>query len=333
MSTKRKENSVRHFLNAQPKKISSPTTERSSAQKQDTAPLDVNIDILNDHHQLSDYSPDMSIVVEDSEEVTINSNVPRKVLSIAAEEAELPKECVRLGTLQQIFHKAEFLLNEPNAIKAAASDDSRNQNCQDGGTPLIVRPVNKKSNLFTLAETQDLLFEYLSDLRAKFTSQEGKKKNVGVNITAVIETGLKITEKADKLNEVNKKVQRCLKKSGAKESFSSTCTTNPVLKNVTPTATTTGFGHEIGTSPQPFLRYVHDEPNAKASHTCYSGCFSNTNRVWTSIRSCSSSVSGHGPRAAPTTSNISGASVRGVIWASASGEDKRHHPTKSQHRK
>jgi hypothetical protein len=278
MSTERKENSVRHFLNAQPKKIYSPTTERSSAQNQDTAPLDVNIDILNDHHQLSDHSPDMSIVVEDSEEVTINSNVPRKVLSIAAEEADLPKECVRLGTLQQIFHKAEFLLNEPNAIKEAASDDSRFRTVksQSGGTPLIVRPVNKKSNLFkcecstfkgvgmcpdTVAVAETL--EYLSDLRAKFTRQKGKKKNVGVNITAAIETGLKITEKGHKLNEVNKKVQRRSKKSGAKESFSSTCTTNPVLKNVTPTATSTGFEHETETSPQPFLRMCTTNPTLK----------------------------------------------------------------------
>jgi hypothetical protein len=211
--------SVRHFLNAQPKKIYSPTTEKSSAQKQVTAPLNVNIDILNDCHQLSDHSPDISIVVEDSEEVTINSNVPRKVLSFAAEQADLPKECVRLGTLQQIFHKAEFLLNEPNAIKEAASDDYRFRTVkrQSGGTPLIVRPVNKKPNLFTcesstfkgvgmrpdtvaVAETQDLLFEYLSDLRAKFTRQKEKKKNIGVNITAAIETGLKITEKGHKLN-------------------------------------------------------------------------------------------------------------------------------------
>ena len=198
MSTERKENSVRHFLNAQPKEISSScytTAEKSVVPKQSTAQPGANIDLLNDYQKSSDHSADLSILVEDSE-VTIPTNVPRKVLSIAAEEACLPVGHVRLGTLQQIFHKAEYLINEPGAIKEAASDDSRYRTVksQSGGMPLIVRPVNKKCNLFTcecssfkgvgmcpdtvaVAETQDLLFDkYLSDLRAKFTRQKGKKK-------------------------------------------------------------------------------------------------------------------------------------------------------------
>jgi hypothetical protein len=108
-----------------------------------------------------------------------------------------------------------------------------------------------------VAETQGLLFEYLSDLRAKFTRQKGKKKSlVRVNITAAIETGLKITEKGHKPNEVTKKVQRRSKKSGTKESFSSTCTTKPPRKNVTPTATTTGFEREIGTPRHQALSHM-----------------------------------------------------------------------------
>ena len=267
MSTERKENSVRHFLNAQPKEISSScytTTEKSVVPKQSTAQPGANIDLLNDYQKSSDHSADLSILVEDSEEVTIPTNVPHKVLSIAAEEACLPVECIRLGTLQQIFHKAEYLINEPGAIKEAASYDSRYRTVksQSGGMPLIVRPVNKKCNLFmcecstfkgvgmcpdtaAVAETQDLLFGYLSDLRAKFTRQKGKKKSLaGVNLTAAIETSLKITEKGHKPNEIGKKVQRRSKKNGSKESFSSTCTTKPPLKNVMPTATPSDIGHE-----------------------------------------------------------------------------------------
>ena len=278
MSTERKENSIRHFLNAHPQKNSfckTPTKTSSAPIEQDTAQPNVNVNLLNEQQQLSDHSPDLSILVGDLEDVTSNSNVHRKVLSIAAEEACLPEECIRLGTLQQIFHKAEFLMNEPGAIKEAASDDSRFRTVksQSGGTPLIVRPVNKKSNLFTcecstfkgvgicadtvaVAETQDLLFDYLSDLRAKFTRQKGKKKNLaGVNITAAIETGLKVSQKGHKPNEIGKKVQRRSKKNGAKESFSSTCTTKPAVKKVAQTATTTGFEHEITTSShQSFTR-------------------------------------------------------------------------------
>ena len=106
-----------------------------------------------------------------------------KVLSISAEEACLPVECVKLAMLQQIFHKAEFLLNEEGAIREAASNDPRYRTVKskDGRVPLHVRPVNKKTNLFScecstfkgiglcadtvaVAETQGLLFQYLSDL-------------------------------------------------------------------------------------------------------------------------------------------------------------------------
>ena len=117
--------------------------------------------------------------------------------------------------MQDIFRKAEFLLNEPNAIKEAASNDPRMRTVKsrNGGIPLIVPAVNSKSNLFScqcctynglglcadtiaVAEEQGLLFEYLADLRTKLSRKKGKKNYQGdINITAAIETVLKLSER------------------------------------------------------------------------------------------------------------------------------------------
>ena len=102
---------------------------------------------------------------------------------------------MRLATLQDIFRKAEFLLNEPNAIKEAASNDPRMRTVKSrsGGIPLIVlQAVNSTSNLFScqfstysglglcsdtvaVAEEQGLLFEYLTDLRTKLLEREVRR--------------------------------------------------------------------------------------------------------------------------------------------------------------
>ena len=126
-----------------------------------------------------------------------------KTLSIKTEEACIPEESVRLATLQDIFLKAEFLLNQPGAITKAASDDTRMRTVKSrsGGIPLIIQPLSKNKNLFTcqcavfkglglcadtaaVAEEQGLLFEYLVDLRAKLAKKKGKSK--GMNITSLL---------------------------------------------------------------------------------------------------------------------------------------------------
>ena len=152
-------------------------------------------------------------------------------LSIQAEEASIPDECVRLTTLQDIIRKAEFLMNEPNAIKEAASNDPRMRTVKsrNGGIPLIVHAVNSKSNLFScqcstynglglcadtiaVAEEQGLLFEYLADLRTKLSRKKGKKNYQGdINITAAINTGLKLSEKGLKPGEAQKARRRTQK--------------------------------------------------------------------------------------------------------------------------
>ena len=139
-----------------------------------------------------------------------------KTISISAEEASIPEECIRLSTLQDIFHKAEFLLNTPGSITQAASNDIRVRTVtrRSGDVPLIVKPLKKGSNLFNcqcntfkglgicadtiaVAESQSLLFEYLTELRRKLCKNRAKPRSKGrgdVNITAAMETGLKISE-------------------------------------------------------------------------------------------------------------------------------------------
>ena len=131
----------------------------------------------------------------------------------------------------RFFRKAEFLMNEPNAIKEAASNDPRMRTVKsrNGGIPLIVQAVNSKSNLFScqcstynglglcadttaVAEEQGLLFEYLADLRTKLSRKKGKKNYQGdINITAAIETGLKLSEKGLKPGEAQKARRRTQK--------------------------------------------------------------------------------------------------------------------------
>ena len=135
-----------------------------------------------------------------------------RTLCIKPEESCIPEESVRMSTLQDIFRRAEYLLNELGAIAGAASDDERMRTVKSrsGGVPLIVQPANKKSNLFTcqcpvfkgiglcadtvaVADVQGLLFEYLAGLHVKFLRKKSKKQDI--NITSAVEAELKISEK------------------------------------------------------------------------------------------------------------------------------------------
>ena len=202
MSKDEKTEHVQTFLTANPQNRSVPRTKKVVRS---TNPTKMARSNATDQSNTADQSnaPDDEI------------STARK-LSISAEEACIPEECVRLSTLQDIFRKAEFLLNAPGAITQAASNDARMRTVKSrsGGIPLIVQPQKKSSNLFNcqcstfrglgvcadtvaVAESQGLLFEYLTELRTKLGKNKAKPRRKGqgdVNITAAIETGLKISE-------------------------------------------------------------------------------------------------------------------------------------------
>ena len=136
-----------------------------------------------------------------------------KHLSIKFHECSIPEECIPTATLRAIFEKAELLINEKGAIKEAASNDERLRTVKskDGGDPLVVKPLGKKIDLFqcvcstyraleicpdtvAVADDQGILFEYLYALRQKL-SKKVSKGIAGKNLTAAIETGLKVSEK------------------------------------------------------------------------------------------------------------------------------------------
>jgi hypothetical protein len=50
---------------------------------------------------------------------------PRRKLSVSLEEATVLKDVLPRHLLEDAFHKAEKLINEPNSITKAASDDDR----------------------------------------------------------------------------------------------------------------------------------------------------------------------------------------------------------------
>lgn len=159
-----------------------------------------------------------------AEEDVTGSPLPNH-LSIKFHECSIPEECIPTATLRAIFQKAELLINEEGAIKEAASNDERLRTVKskDGGDPLIVKPLGKKSDLFqfvcctykaleicpdtvAVANDQGILFEYLCALRQKLTKKVSKGI-AGVNLTAAIETGLRASEKGLKQDENNNKVK------------------------------------------------------------------------------------------------------------------------------
>jgi hypothetical protein len=112
--------------------------------------------------------------------------VPRRLI-ISAQEANIQVEAVPLANLQEIFSKAEFLLNEPGAIMKAASDKDRMRTVKSryGTVPLIVKLQTKNKNLsecnckvfkgiglcadtVAVAKDNGVLIEYVNTLRKKF---------------------------------------------------------------------------------------------------------------------------------------------------------------------
>ena len=71
-------------------------------------------------------------------------------LSIEPEESMIPADVVRLETLKEEFAKAERLLNEPGAIREAASNDERMRTVKskDGKIPLLVSTQTKNKVFF-----------------------------------------------------------------------------------------------------------------------------------------------------------------------------------------
>ena len=155
-------------------------------------------------------------IVRASQQSTAHT-VPRRLI-ITAQEANIQVEAVPLANLQDIFTKAEFLLNEPGAIMKAASNEDRVRTVKSryGTVPLIVKPQTKNKNLFecnckvfkdmglcadtvAVAEDNGVLIEYVNALRKKF--QRGRRVP---NLTAAIESSLSIANRGHKQNEVQK---------------------------------------------------------------------------------------------------------------------------------
>ena len=101
-----------------------------------------------------------------------------------------------------------------------------------------MKPLRKNSHLFqcvcstyraleicpdtvAVADDQGILFEYLYTLRQKL-SKKVSKGNAGVNLTAAIKTGLRVSEKGTKQNEVGKAARR--KQQPSQKSLSSVLT-------------------------------------------------------------------------------------------------------------
>ena len=144
-------------------------------------------------------------------------SIPRRLI-ITAQEANLPVEAVPLASLQDIFKRAEFLLNEPGAIMKAASNEERMRTVKSryGEDPLIVKPQKKNKNLFecnckmfkglgvcadtiAVAEDNGVLIEYAGALGKKFH----QSKRVP-NLTAAMDSNLSISNRGHKPNEVQK---------------------------------------------------------------------------------------------------------------------------------
>ena len=174
--------------------------------------------------------------------------VPRRLI-ISAQEANIQVEAVPLANLQEIFSKAEFLLNKPGAIMKAASNEDRMRTVKSryGTVPLIVKPQTKNKNLFecnckvfkgiglcadtvAVAEDNGVLIEYVNALRKKFQ----RSKHVP-NLTAAIESSLSIANRGHKKNEIQKARNQAAKT--RQESLSASLPVNKRQEH--PTATST----------------------------------------------------------------------------------------------
>lgn len=145
----------------------------------------------------------------------------RRTLSVSLEEASVLEDILPSHLLEDAFRKAEELLNEPNSITKAATDDDRLRTVKSrhGSVPLIVKPLPKNRDLFectckvykalgmccdtiAVADEVGVLCNYLCELRKKLGKR--KKRGKAVNITAAVQSDLSASLKGHKKNEVQK---------------------------------------------------------------------------------------------------------------------------------
>ncbi len=184
-----------------------------------------------------------------------SSPILEKCLSMSFPEFCIPEECIPRSTLEYLYKNAEALLNEPGAIRQAASSDPRMMTVKSrhGKNPLIVKPL-KNGNQFecncttykslgvcqdtiAVANNFDCLKEYIEGLRKKLQRKRGKK---GVNLTAAYNSRRKPSEQGLKANEISKVQRR--KRVTVLESWKPTETTGTASAQVT-TSSTLGAGH------------------------------------------------------------------------------------------
>ena len=132
-----------------------------------------------------------------SEEIIENQDAldnPGRTLSVSLEEASVLKDVLPPHLLEDAFDKAVELLNEPNGITKAASDDDRVRTVKSryGSVPLIVKPFPKNRDLFqctckvykalgmccdtiAVADEVGVLCNYLCELRKKLGKRRGGK--------------------------------------------------------------------------------------------------------------------------------------------------------------
>ena len=181
--------------------------------------------------------PGPNLPAVDLDGATPSTVTTPKHLSNTAQEYSIPEECISQTTMESVFRKAKLLINENGAIMRAASNDERmiSVKSKDGGDPLIVKPLSKKSNVFqcvcitykalsicldtvAVAEEQGLLFDYLLALRQKLPRAKSKGRG-DVNLTAAVEANLRCSERGMKENEVRKAARK--KRQRTKDSVSS----------------------------------------------------------------------------------------------------------------
>ena len=141
-------------------------------------------------------------------------------LSITADQFGISEEIVPNSTLRDMIKNAEALLNEPGAIRQAASDDLRIRTVKSrlGKVPLIVKPSKTGNQLecqcsvykavgicqdtIAVAEDLDCLEKYAKDILKKFQRKKGKK-GAGVNLTSAYNA--RRTSKISKASKRKKK--------------------------------------------------------------------------------------------------------------------------------
>ena len=141
--------------------------------------------------------------------------------------------------MSKIFADAQSLLDDENSIKDAASksDDVKTVLSGTDSDPLIVKPTSKNKNLFeckcrtfsllkgmcshTLAVACVLgrVLDFCIEVKKKWIQSSKRRKTIP-NLTAGIETGLPLTQRGMKKNEVSKAARRKRSENQRKMTFS-----------------------------------------------------------------------------------------------------------------